>query len=207
MVPATLVLVPTIANLPRLAPSPVRTGEFQEFQLAPLELARRTPLAMAGFGEVQQARSGSVTGADPVYQASAGSFGNAAAPPLAGPVPLSKVVASGFNAATIAEPGILPTRADQVPARSYVPAEIQFKPRPEYTEEARRQHIEGEVLVEMLLTAAGEVKLMRMVRGLGYGLDQTAQAAARQIRFRPAQRAGVPVDSLAVVHIEFQLAY
>ncbi len=32
-------------------------------------------------------------------------------------------------------------------------------------------------------------------------------AAARAIRFHPAQREGAPVDSAAVVHIIFQLAY
>jgi len=46
-----------------------------------------------------------------------------------------------------------------------------------------------------------------VVQGLGYGLDDSAQAAARQIRFRPAQQDGQPVDSTAIVHIVFELAY
>jgi hypothetical protein len=45
------------------------------------------------------------------------------------------------------------------------------------------------------------------VRGLGHGLDETAAAAARNIRFRPARRSGDPVDFTAIVHIVFQLAY
>jgi outer membrane biosynthesis protein TonB len=45
------------------------------------------------------------------------------------------------------------------------------------------------------------------VQGLGYGLDDSAQSAARQIRFKPAQQGGQPVDSAAIVHIVFQLAY
>ncbi len=48
---------------------------------------------------------------------------------------------------------------------------------------------------------------MRVVRGLGHGLDETAIAAAREIRFRPARQNGAPVDSDAIVHIQFQLAY
>jgi TonB family protein len=85
--------------------------------------------------------------------------------------------------------------------------EILFRPRPAYSEEARRQRLEGEVLVEVLFTAAGEARVTRLVRGLGRGLDESALAAAQAIRFRPAQRAGTPVDSTAIVHIVFQLAY
>jgi TonB family protein len=67
--------------------------------------------------------------------------------------------------------------------------------------------IEGEVLVEVVLEASGRVRVVRLVKGLGHGLDENAQAAAREIRFRPALKEGVPADSTAVVHILFQLAY
>ena len=117
-------------------------------------------------------------------------------------------VTAGFGDATIgpvktstAAPGSPPPPA---PTR---PVEILSKPRPAYSEEARRQRIEGEVLVEVLFTAAGEARVIRLVRGLGRGLDENALAAAQSIRFRPAERAGTPVDSTAVIHIVFQLAY
>lgn len=87
------------------------------------------------------------------------------------------------------------------------PVEILFKPKPEYTDEARAKKIEGEVLLQVTFAASGEVRVERVVQGLGYGLDNTAQAAARQIRFRPAQQEGQPVDSSAIVHITFALAY
>ena len=87
------------------------------------------------------------------------------------------------------------------------PVEILFKPRPAYTDEALRLKIEGEVLLEVLFEASGEVQVLHLLRGLGHGLDENANAAARQIRFRPAQGRGGPVDSSAVVHIVFQLAY
>jgi outer membrane biosynthesis protein TonB len=52
------------------------------------------------------------------------------------------------------------------------------------------------------------VQVERVVKGLGHGLDESAMAAARQIRFKPAKTAdGQPVDSQAVVHILFELAY
>ncbi len=86
-------------------------------------------------------------------------------------------------------------------------AEILLKPRPAYTDEARRLRIEGEVLLEVLFGASGEVRVLRTIRGLGHGLDENAIAAARAIQFRPAQRGDSAVDSTAVVHIVFQLAY
>jgi len=87
------------------------------------------------------------------------------------------------------------------------PVEVLFKPKPEYTEEARAKKIEGEVLLQVTFAASGEVRVERVVQGLGYGLDNAAQAAARQIRFRPAEQGGQPVDSNAIVHITFALAY
>jgi len=88
-----------------------------------------------------------------------------------------------------------------------VPVEILFKPKPDYTEEARKMKIEGEVLVRVNFTAGGEVRVLDVVRGLGHGLDENALHAAQQIKFKPAQREGQPVDSTATVHIVFQLAY
>ena len=87
------------------------------------------------------------------------------------------------------------------------PVEILSKPKPAYTEEARRRQIEGEVLLEILFSASGQVRVLGTVRGLGQGLDESAIAAAEAIRFRPAERGGVPADSTAIVHIVFQLAY
>lgn len=87
------------------------------------------------------------------------------------------------------------------------PVEILFKPKPQYTDDARNKKVEGEVLLQVIFTAAGDVKVQRVVQGLGYGLDDSAQSAARQIRFKPAQQSGEPVDASAIVHIVFQLAY
>jgi TonB family protein len=87
------------------------------------------------------------------------------------------------------------------------PVEILFKPRPNYTQEARNLRLEGEVLIEVMFGANGQLQVMRVVSGLGHGLDQAGLEAANQIRFKPALRRGSPVDSTAVVHVVFQLAY
>jgi len=84
--------------------------------------------------------------------------------------------------------------------------EILSKGKPIYTEEARAKRIEGEVLIEAVFEATGKIRVVRIVRGLGYGLDDAAVRAAEQIRFKPELKDGQPSDSTAVVHIIFQLA-
>jgi len=63
------------------------------------------------------------------------------------------------------------------------------------------------VLVEAQFGATGEIHVQRVVKGLGHGLDEAAVAAANKIRFKPAMQNGQPVDSAAVVHVVFELAY
>jgi TonB family protein len=87
-----------------------------------------------------------------------------------------------------------------------VQAEILSKPVPVYTAEARQLRIEGEVLLEVVLEATGNIHVLRVVRGLGHGLDDEAVRAAGQIRFKPASRDGHPADATVVLHIIFQLA-
>jgi TonB family protein len=95
--------------------------------------------------------------------------------------------------------------ADSGPPTNSV--EITFKPNPAYTDEARQLKLEGEVLLEVMFGANGQLHVNRVVRGLGHGLDEAAIAAANKMRFKPALRNGQPVDSTAVVHVVFQLAY
>ena len=111
----------------------------------------------------------------------------------------------GFGDADAVKPETPKRRVDSEPAQT--PVEILFKPKPDYTDEARRMKLEGEVLVRVLFTAAGDVRVLDVVRGLGHGLDENALRAAQQIKFKPAQRDGRPVDSTATVRIVFQLAY
>lgn len=86
------------------------------------------------------------------------------------------------------------------------PIEITSKPRPLYTDEARRLHIEGDVVLQVSFRASSEVCVLRVLHGLGHGLDQNAISAASSIRFRPATESGQPVDDVALVRITFQLA-
>jgi TonB family protein len=80
------------------------------------------------------------------------------------------------------------------------------KPLPVYTAEARQLKIEGDVTLQVCFTASGSVHVLKLIDGLGHGLDEQAWKAAEQIRFRPATRSGRPVDQVSVVHVTFQLA-
>jgi TonB family protein len=84
-------------------------------------------------------------------------------------------------------------------------AEIISKPKPAYTKEARELGLEGEVVIEVLFTASGDIRILRLIRGLGHGLDEAAVKAAEQIRFKPAERDGKPIDSRSIVQIIFRL--
>ena len=87
------------------------------------------------------------------------------------------------------------------------PVEILSKPNPVYSDEARKRRIEGDVLVEVIFLASGEVRVVRVLRGLGQDLDSAAVHAAGQIKFKPARRDGQPYDLTATVRIAFRLAY
>ncbi len=132
-------------------------------------------------------------------------FGNGVAIGSQGGASRGPVQQAGFAAQ---EPVAAAPKPKQAPQASNTkPAEITFKPRPAYTAAARAARIEGEVLLEVVFTASGQVQVVRVVKGLGYGLDESAQAAAHQIQFRPATQNGQPIDSNAIVHITFELAY
>lgn len=115
------------------------------------------------------------------------------------------VRAGGFQDATVAQVSATPKQS-QSSGSLFRPVEILEKPKPAYTEEARRLGIQGEVVFEALFTSAGSIRVLKTLRGLGHGLDEAALRAAEAIHFRPAERDGQPVDFTAAVHIIFQLA-
>jgi TonB family protein len=84
--------------------------------------------------------------------------------------------------------------------------EIISKPKPRYTEEARQLRLEGEVLLRVQFLTSGEVRVLKVVQGLGHGLDEQAMHAAEKIKFKPAEHDGQQIDSEATVHIIFELA-
>jgi protein TonB len=77
--------------------------------------------------------------------------------------------------------------------------------KPDYTEEGRRRSLTGDVVLEIVVRSDGRVGTVRILQGLGAGLDQRAVEAVRQWRFSPARRQGTPVDVMVEVAVEFRL--
>lgn len=75
----------------------------------------------------------------------------------------------------------------------------------DYTEEARRRNIEGDVILEIIVKQDGSVSNMKVLHGLEAGLNDRAMQAVRQWQFSPARRFGSPVDVVVEVAVEFKL--
>ena len=82
---------------------------------------------------------------------------------------------------------------------------ITFKPEPGFTEEARKNTVTGTVRLRAVLSANGEVINISVVKGLADGLTEKAIAAARQIKFRPAQKDGHTVSQYVVLEYNFNI--
>jgi protein TonB len=85
------------------------------------------------------------------------------------------------------------------------PPTIRYKPNPAYSVEGRERKIQGDVVLEVIFLASGQIKVTRVVSGLGFGMDDEAIHAAQLIRFTPAMLDEKPVDFSARIRIEFRL--
>jgi periplasmic protein TonB len=132
-------------------------------------------------------------------------FANNSAANVSASVNHGAVQSGGFGSVEIGP--VTKSAPKQTAEAAIQPVVILSKPNPIYTDEARKLGIEGEVLVEVVFRASGQVQTVRVVKGLGHGLDEAAVQAAGQIRFKPALQEGHAVDFPAIAHIIFQLAY
>lgn len=78
-------------------------------------------------------------------------------------------------------------------------------PDPEYTDEARRAKTEGTCTLWLIVDAVGRPRDIRVVHGLGFGLDAKAMEAVQRWRFDPALKDGKPVTVQISVEVEFKL--
>ena len=91
------------------------------------------------------------------------------------------------------------------PGSGIEPPRLLREVRPDYTDEARRAGVSGEVLLEIVVRRDGSVGDVRVLQGLGQGLDARAIDAVKQWRFSPARRQQAPVDVLVEVAVEFRM--
>lgn len=85
------------------------------------------------------------------------------------------------------------------------PLKILSQPRPGYTEEARKNNVQGTVRVRVTFSASGQVTGVSAVSSLPYGLTEKAIAAARQISFVPAKKNGVATAVTKVIEYRFTM--
>ncbi len=199
---------------PKRAAERVQTGGFGSPQGFPGHAQNENPgnVPMLGsFRLPEGPGTGNGTGGHHGIQgviASAG-FGSAVASGgngrLDGGTGESPVKVGGFEKARLVAQAPA-TNLQAPPLADFQTIEILSKPSPVYTEEARQLRIQGDVALSVVFQANGAVKVTGVVGSLGHGLDQAAERAATQIRFKPAKRDGLPTDFPATLRIEFRLA-
>jgi periplasmic protein TonB len=83
---------------------------------------------------------------------------------------------------------------------------VAHKVAPAYTPEAIQAGIEGAVVLYAEIGVDGRARRLRVIKGLGYGLDQQAIAAVRRWTFYPGMKNGVPATTPVTIQVEFHLA-
>lgn len=91
------------------------------------------------------------------------------------------------------------------PGSGITPPQLIREVRANYTDEARRRAIAGDVVLEIVVRRDGNVGQVRVLQSLGAGLEQRAIDAVRQWRFSPAMRQGTAVDVVVEVAVGFSL--
>jgi periplasmic protein TonB len=91
------------------------------------------------------------------------------------------------------------------PGSGIEPPRLLREVKADYTEDARRRGITGDVVLEIIVRRDGSVGDVKILEGLGAGLNERAVQAVRQWQFAPARRQGTPVDVIVEVAVEFKL--
>jgi len=78
-------------------------------------------------------------------------------------------------------------------------------PQPAYTDDAQAAAIEGKVRVQLTVDETGKVVDVKLIQGLGHGLDEAALQAARRASFEPALRCGRPARATFTIAMRFKL--
>ncbi len=84
--------------------------------------------------------------------------------------------------------------------------ECVYCPTPSFSEEARKSKLQGSVTLHIVVGTDGRAANIRVVRGLGMGLDERAMEAVRGWRFKPALGpGGKPVPTEVLIEVTFRL--
>ena len=99
------------------------------------------------------------------------------------------------------------TDTDDVFSAKMVDRRVVFrsKPRPGYTLEARRKRKQGFVILKVALSSMGTISRVRVLRGLPFGLTESAIKAACKLEFKPAIKDGQSVSQWVTAEYVFRL--
>jgi TonB family protein len=183
----------------------VKTGGFGDPLGVPANANAVRPATIAAIGNFENAPGTGQSAASPhAGVVATGGFGSGAFSGSKGRgLGNGTVATAGFGGNTITTSAAPKPLLQQV---HFTPPEVLAEPRPQYTQEARQLRIQGEITLQVRFGADGKVEVLRVVSGLGHGLDQEAALVAEQIRFKPAEKDGQPTDHITYIHILFQLA-
>jgi TonB family protein len=92
-----------------------------------------------------------------------------------------------------------------LPDRNVTMPHATFAPGPEYSEQARKKKINDTVLLSLTVTVDGTTRDIKVVKGVGYGLDEKAVAAVSRWKFTPALKDGQPIEKEITVEVNFHL--
>ena len=74
-----------------------------------------------------------------------------------------------------------------------------------YPEEAKKNDIEGSVLLNVGVDANGTVTSVSIIKGPGYGLNEAARDVLKRYRFKPAIKGGEPIGTNLIYTYTFLL--
>ena len=116
-------------------------------------------------------------------------------------------ITEGLLDASTSKPSTQNVRFAQeiTPSNLVIPPHVLTHPRAAYTEEARQRGIQGNVIVQAQFDIDGNFVVLKVMKGLGHGLDESALATLQQWRFSPALRDGLPVSAVAEIEVPFRL--
>jgi TonB family protein len=123
------------------------------------------------------------------------------------PVPTQAMVYVPFlgdgQPATPLEPTIRGKKPQLLKSLKY-PVPV-YTPEAQFSDQARREHYQGMVLLRALIDEDGLPRLVGLLAGAGKGLDENALAAVRSYKFKPATLEGIPVPFLMNIQVNFRM--
>jgi TonB family protein len=112
---------------------------------------------------------------------------------------------SPAGATTSAPAGAAPSLGVFHVGGSVTPPRAVYSPEPAYTEQARKSKVQGSCTLGLIVEEDGHPSHIRVLKGIGMGLDENAMAAVQKWKFEPAMKDGHPVRTEIAIRVDFHL--